>query len=122
MACPVPVYAGEDLIGQGSSPPGRPPALQSFGRFTALALEWPAPTAAERFHKRLVLADCCRFFGDRKDSSRAIEMPGMSLDREELDRVVERARAWLEEEAREDGKPASPDALRLLSSTGAGGR
>ena len=28
------------------------------------------------------------------------------MDREELDRVVERARAWLEEEAREDGKPA----------------
>jgi hypothetical protein len=46
------------------------------------------------------------FWGDRKISSRAIEMPGMSLDREELERVVERARAWLEEEAVQDGKPA----------------
>ncbi len=96
--------------------------LQSFGRFAALALQrplggrggdlqWPAPTEAERFHKRLVLAHFCRFFGDWKEPSRVLEMPGFALDREEVERVAERARAWLEEEAESpaDGRGSGGD-------------
>ncbi len=74
--------------------------FQSLGRLAVSVLEAPAATPAERFRKRLVLAHFCRLFeGRRPVSSRVIELPGLSWDREKLGGVAERGRAWLEKEA-----------------------
>ncbi|MEE8523689.1 MAG: hypothetical protein V3T72_07130, partial [Thermoanaerobaculia bacterium] len=83
---------------------------QSAARLAAVFLEKSARTAAERFHKRLVLAHFCAL-AQGNFHPRDIYLPGVSWELAKLDRIQERALAWLEK-GRLDAarrKPSSSD-------------
>ncbi len=74
--------------------------IQCLARLAVLVLESPARTPEEKFRKRLVLShfDCLRY--GQGSFAREIQGSEVCWEAEELDRLVERGRAWLGRQAR----------------------
>jgi len=73
--------------------------VQSAARLAAASLETTPRTPAERFRKRLALAFFCDLHGRKSsDLRRELLLPGLAWDQPQLERIEQRARAWLDEE------------------------
>ncbi|MCP4656474.1 MAG: hypothetical protein GY856_13765 [bacterium] len=73
--------------------------MQSAARLAAASLETTPRNPAERFRKRLALAFFCDLHGIRHQLVRKeLQLPGLAWDQPQLERIEQRARAWLDEQ------------------------